>query len=364
MHQQIYGWRHAVNSLEKVDYKTFHLSTSFRFSQDSANLGMEILKWKNHLDKYKPLTITGIGKSKQNKVKAVLARTNLGLLLRAIEFVTEKNGLNSLYFEGNFNSYTYADDGASLYDILHLYNGKNRLIRDKLIREMKDLEELEDYIKKTEDVQLSLMIEIVRKYGNDIPNLLKKIKDRHVENDEKDKADMIFSTVHRCKGMEYDSIHIVNDFISEKKLEKLKKEDKKKNINIAKLNEEINLLYVAVTRAKNTLYIPEELMPKDFPLSPHIHKIMKENKEDKSNKFSPKTAKTKTPSPHRKEKTYSLEKLRVKHNAAYKKWTDELDNELTNMYYEGINRREISTHFGRTKSAIQMRIRKLELDEF
>ena len=36
-HQQIYGWRHAVNSLEKADFKTFNLSTSFRFSQDIAN---------------------------------------------------------------------------------------------------------------------------------------------------------------------------------------------------------------------------------------------------------------------------------------------------------------------------------------
>ena len=31
---------------------------------------------------------------------------------------------------------------------------------------------------------------------------------------------MIFSTVHRSKGMEYDAIHIVNDFITEEGLEK------------------------------------------------------------------------------------------------------------------------------------------------
>ena len=47
-HQQIYGWRFAVNSLEKADFKTYQLSTSFRFSQDIANLAMEVLQWKNH----------------------------------------------------------------------------------------------------------------------------------------------------------------------------------------------------------------------------------------------------------------------------------------------------------------------------
>jgi len=38
--------------------------------------------------------------------------------------------------------------------------------------------------------------------------------------------------------------------------------------DIAKLNEEINLLYVAVTRTKKKLHIPKTLMPKNFPKSP------------------------------------------------------------------------------------------------
>jgi F-box protein 18 (helicase) len=32
-HQQIYGWRHAINSLDKLDYPVYHLSNSFRFIQ-------------------------------------------------------------------------------------------------------------------------------------------------------------------------------------------------------------------------------------------------------------------------------------------------------------------------------------------
>jgi F-box protein 18 (helicase) len=44
---------------------------------------------------------------------------------------------------------------------------------------------------------------------------LKGLKEKHVSRDDKENADIIFSTVHRCKGMEYDSIHLVNDFITE-----------------------------------------------------------------------------------------------------------------------------------------------------
>ena len=279
-HQQIYGWRFAVNSLEKADFKTYHLSTSFRFSQDIANLAMDILKFKKH-NEHQTISIIGKGNSKEIKTKAVLARTNLGLLLKAIEYVTEKKKIKQIYFEGNINSYTYADEGTSLYDVLNLYNGKYHLVRDKLIKEMKSIEELEDYIEKAEDIQLAMMVEIVRVYGNEISDIIKSIKEKHVKNDEKEKAEVIFSTVHRSKGMEYDAIQLVNDFITEKKLEKLKEDKNADEIIAAKLNEEINLLYVAVTRAKNCIYIPEDLIPIGFPESTQIHLIEVEHKEGK-----------------------------------------------------------------------------------
>ena len=184
-HQQIYGWRHAVNSLEKADFTTFHLSTSFRFGQTIAGLAMEVLKWKNHIGAYKAIAITGKGTTKTIKSKAILARTNLGLLLKAIEYVTEMKKVRHIYFEGNINSYTYADDGASLYDVLNLYNGKHHLIKDALIKAMKDIADLEEYIDKAEDVQLGMMVEIVKEYGNECPGIIKTIKEKHVGNDEK-----------------------------------------------------------------------------------------------------------------------------------------------------------------------------------
>jgi ATP-dependent exoDNAse (exonuclease V) beta subunit len=51
---------------------------------------------------------------------------------------------------------------------------------------------------------------------------------------------------------------------------------------ISKLNEEINLLYVAATRTKNIIHIPEELLPKDFPKFPQI-KVIKKKSQKKLN---------------------------------------------------------------------------------
>src|SRR5690606_41164308 len=69
--------------------------------------------------------------------------------------LTEKKKVKQIYFEGNINSYTYADEGASLYDVLNLYNEKHHLIKDKLIKAMKDLDELEDYIEKRSEEHTS-----------------------------------------------------------------------------------------------------------------------------------------------------------------------------------------------------------------
>ncbi|GAA5219497.1 UvrD-helicase domain-containing protein [Membranihabitans marinus] len=368
-HQQIYGWRFAVNSLEKADFKTFQLSTSFRFSQDVANLAMEVLKMKNLIEVDRPLHITGKGKPVKVKSKAVVARTNLGLLLKAIEYVTERKEVKKIYFEGNINSYTYADDGASLYDVLNLFNKNKSMIRDKLIKGMKNMDELEVYIKNTEDVQLGMMVDIVKEYGSKIPGIIKAIKDNHIDNDNKENAELIFSTVHRCKGMEYNSIEIVNDFITEEKLENLVNKVKKDDLNFGKLNEEINLLYVAITRTMNSVYIPETLVPNDWPPSKQIH-VMEVPKKGKKVVAgpSPKPQVVKKIKAVKKrnveEKTYTVNKVRTKHKAAYKPWSKAMETELTEMYYQGRNLKEMASHFGRTTGAIRLRLIKLDLEDF
>ncbi len=361
-HQQIYGWRHAVNSLQKARFASFNLSVSFRFSQPVADLAMEILQLKKHIGKEENTRIVENGNNEVQTIKAVIARTNLGLLLKAIEYVTEKKQVERIYFEGNINSYTYADEGASLYDVLNLYNDKPHLIRDNLIKAMKDMDELEDYIDKTEEAQLGMMVEIVKEYGNKIPGIIKAIKDKHVEGDEKEKAEMIFSTVHRSKGMEYDAVQIVNDFISEAKIKKLK-DDKEKIINTDKLNEEINLLYVAVTRTKNILYIPETLMPAGLQPSPHIQ-VMKVLSEEEKRKSVAQTKPITTIQQLKKKafaakKDEAYEQIRRNYKEAYNVWTVEQDEELMRMFDEGANLQDAATHFGRTKGAIRSRLKRL-----
>jgi hypothetical protein len=221
-----------------------------------------------------------------------------------------------------------------------------------------------------------MMVEIVNEYGNEIPGIIKTIKEKHISDDEKEKAEIIFSTVHRCKGMEYDSVQLVEDFITEEKIKKVKEDDEKekakkgdepkKEVNKAKLNEEINLLYVAITRTKNNLHIPEKLMPANFPASPQI-KIIKEAKAEESSKvpkqiMPPVLAKKLFKQTLPNGKAYSVETIRKDFKGAYQPWTDELDKELTVMFHDNMGLRDIAKNMGRTKGAIVARIKKLGLE--
>lgn len=273
-HQQIYGWRHAVNSLNKADFTPYHLSASFRFGASLAELATQVLAWKAQLGANTPLPLSGHGPGAANTTKAVIGRTNVGLLLKAFEYTAlPGNHAQKLYFEGNIKSYTYADTGASLYDVLHLANGRHASIKDPLLRKMADLDGLRDYAKQTEDAQLLLLVKIVEDYGNDVVGLIDKLKKRHVKDENRAEAQLYFSTVHRCKGLEYDAVQLTNDFIKRSTIDQLAYDHARKPTEpglLARVLEEINLLYVALTRAKNMLYVPAECLPTSFIAGPGI----------------------------------------------------------------------------------------------
>ena len=345
-HQQIYGWRHAINALKDIGFKSHSLTTSFRFNERVAELAMECLRWKTHLGETVPIRIRGVGQNKKIKTRATIARSNLALLKIAIERVQRRGARQSLYFEGNIRSYTYAADGASIYDVLNLYQGNKGIIRDRLIASMSDFKQLTEYAETSEDRELLMLIDIVTAYGAEIPALLKKVAALHVDDVCREKADMIFSTLHKCKGMEYDHVTLADDFISEEQIKKLLKNEKK-TIDQTKLSEEINLAYVAVTRSRNFLDFPQSMFP-----------------ESDKNDF----AKTKIPIPLPKKstqkKSWSVFDKRKKATNACKSWSREQDEELQKMFL--IQQRplsEIALHFDRNIGAIRSRLARLELME-
>ncbi len=329
IHQQIYSWRYAVNALKNVNFTDFSLTSSFRFPQYIADVAMSVLQWKKYLKDPLNLKITGLGKNiKRASSKITLARTNLSLLRRAIEYTNSSRTKRKIYFEGNLSSYMYAAEGASLWDVLNLYQGKFHLIKDPLIKQMKTMDDLQEYAEVSNDSELSTLIEMVNEHGLQLPSYINKIKEMHVEDKDRDKADMIFSTVHRSKGLEYDSVNLENDFISEKKLLRVAEKSEIPRQDLQKLNEEINLLYVAVTRSRGILKIPQGLFLDNTPLIQELHQKSSSNTQQLTSQ-------------------------------PYIPWTHHDDEKLRHFLSLGETTEQIALKLKRSKSSVTARIRKL-----
>ena len=357
VHQQIYGWRHAVNSMQLVSFPVKRLSTSFRFPQVIADLAVRTLDRKHILAPLDPVIIRGTGRQRSVRSRATIARTNTGLLKKAIDHITQTKGRGSVYFEGNINSYTYADEGASLYDVLNLHNGQHDRIRDKLVSTMRTMDDLAVYVEQTDDKQLGMLIDLVETYGNDLHERISTLKRMHVDDDERQTADMVFSTVHRCKGLEYDEVRLAEDFMTDDAISKQLADDGSL-VQRSRLNEELNLLYVAVTRARSMLHIPEILMPADVPASPHI--IIQPGRDKPTIRTQVDTGRVRPSSNNGK--GYAKKSVVSRPAGSTKTWTRDEDGLLLRLYQTGKSLHDIAKVLERTPTAVQMRLRKLNPD--
>jgi ATP-dependent exoDNAse (exonuclease V) beta subunit len=354
-HQQIYGWRFAINSLEKVNYNSYPLSQSFRFDDEVAFLANTILKWKKSYFKQEAIPIKGITVNKEFLSTATIARSNVVLLDSAIQYI-QKNPADAIYFEGNIQSYTYAEEtGTSVYDVLNLSIGKHNLIKGKLVRRMSDIEELIQYVEKTEDASTGMIIEMVGKYGNDLPGFINELKQKHTHDSKRHEANMIFSTVHRCKGMEYDTVFLCDDFFTEKAIQDLLKDEEITERKKQQLAEEINILYVACTRTKSKLHIPTNINPFDT-----LQWEFPGDKVDKRDLVA------------RARNISSMEELKKmlvefglndnKPANHGKKWDKEELKILSGLFKGGKTKNEIASCLQRTTASIEMKLNSLGMD--
>ena len=170
---------------------------------------------------------------------------------------------------------------------------------------------------------------------------------------------MIFSTVHRCKGMEYDEVTLLNDFITEEKLKKYISQyggDKINEQDKNRLTEEINILYVAVTRAKNKLKIPPEINPLQSLELTHQqqaiitlpNKYQRDSYVDKWNLYEA-SSKKEVKSSYAKTGNYG------------KPWTDEDRDKAAKLFTNGIHIKEIARQLSRGENGVRMKLTNMGL---
>uniref|UniRef100_A0A673AY96 F-box DNA helicase 1 n=1 Tax=Sphaeramia orbicularis TaxID=375764 RepID=A0A673AY96_9TELE len=255
-HQQIYTFKGAVNALQDVDHThIFYLTQSFRFGAEIAYVGAAILKVCKKVQKIL------VGGSLCRGKTAILSRCNFTVFTEAVR-LTDINPQCRIHFVGGVRGIGL-DKINDIWKLMQKAQpgaqGANEqaICKDPLIRSFAKkmgFWGLKAYATQTEDRELEGKLSIVEKYRHRIPALV----ERFTMCSEEDflKADFILGTVHKAKGMEFDTVMVTDDFV--------KVPSSWHNVHhfpdfSFDPEDEWNLLYVAVTRARTSLIITRNI---------------------------------------------------------------------------------------------------------
>ena len=242
--QAIYSFRGSTNALLLFDaQERLPLTRSFRFGQGIANLANALLgAFKEDFEQ----PLVGAGQPQQTrysvdtkKAFAVIARTNAVIFEEAVAFLS----LNRRYhFVGGTDGYKL----EKILDAYYLSTGDRGLMRDPYLRSFESFEALAALAEEAEDPELKHLVRVILAYGHRVPDLVDEIKARHVDlsKDSWHQFDgLFFSTAHKAKGLEFEQVWLADDFMRFF-------EDGRELEPDEVSQEEVNILYVALTRAR------------------------------------------------------------------------------------------------------------------
>lgn len=250
-HQRIYSFRGAINVFDESnyfnpesDYAQLSLTESFRFGQRIADVANSLLShYKNETN-----LLTGtehpsfIGLVDRNMQYTSICRTNSLLFDLAIKHV--RNG-KTIHIVGGadfiFNQ---------IRDVYYLYIGEKDKIQNEYLKTFKNYNTFKGMATSLKVPEYTFLVKVIDKYGDNLKEYFHLIKRGLVGIKT---ADVILTTAHKSKGLEFLSVKIEDDFMP-------LYDDNGILIPKDRIDdEEINILYVAITRATDELELNKDL---------------------------------------------------------------------------------------------------------
>lgn len=244
-YQQLFGWRGAINSMLLFDKESYPLSISYRFGQCIADHSNQLLSKHSC-----PPTAKIIGQSKHSS-KVIfykadsLQEINAGVILtrtksKIIDLAEAEisRGLK-VHVKTEFNIIEWM-----LNDIIKLRNNMFDTITHPYIQRCSSFYTLESELEDSPDPEVYFALNLFKKYGERAIGVIDLIKKNNVPESEFVK---MISTTHSIKGREWDNVVIADDY------------EYVMSRGNADKDGELSILYVAITRAKKNVYIPESL---------------------------------------------------------------------------------------------------------
>ena len=176
-------------------------------------------------------------------VMKVIARTNAAVFEEAVALYPQY----WLGFVGGIQGYRF----SLIVDTYYLYARKTSRIHDGYIKSFGSFSEMKYFAETVEDWELISRCKIVEKYRHQIPDLVARITEKAVEAFEE--AEVVLTTAHKSKGLEFTQVKLTDDFM------RLMQSDTQV-VPLEKIvPDEVNLIYVAMTRTKARVELPGSL---------------------------------------------------------------------------------------------------------
>lgn len=243
-HQSIYGFRGAVNSMDAFGERArhLHLSQTWRFGPRTADVANCLLREL----KGEKVAIEGLGSDipyVSGTRVTKLSRTNAQLFKEAAHC----RGLG-VHWIGGAAKYQL----ERMVDAHYLKIGQRSAINDPFLRNFASWSELEAYADVAKDNEARVLVSVIEEFGPETPELVAQIR----QNEERDpqNARLVLTTAHKSKGLDWDYVEVADDFEVLAETEAELAADPHFPIE----EQEINLLYVAVTRAKKECFLNTE----------------------------------------------------------------------------------------------------------
>ena len=250
-HQKIYSFRGAINVFsedtyfdKESDYLKLSLTESFRFGPEIADVANTLLsRYKNGhnflvgLDK--PSYVGSVDKDIQY---TSITRTNGKLFDLAVENVRAGK---TIHIVGGadfiFNQ---------IKDTYHLFKGETDKIQSEYIKTFTSYRSFKGMATSLKVPEYIFLVKIIDKYGDNLEEWMSLIK-RGLTGLKT--ADVVLTTAHKSKGLEFLYVKLEDDFVS-------LFDDNDNMIPYSRVEEEeVNILYVAITRATDELELNKDL---------------------------------------------------------------------------------------------------------
>lgn len=240
--QAIYGFTNAVNAMSCMDTEhTLYLTQSWRFGDavaSEANRILKILSPSNKPLRGNPAIQSTVGQLDESQPHTIIFRTNGALALKAIELI---NSGKQIYVEGGVSE--LCDDLLALY---YLSVGE-RSTSPSRYRPFYTFGEVFEESKV--DITIRRDLAFVQRFKDETPALLDLLESSVLTSRNQSKADVILTTAHKAKGLEWHQVKLHDDF----RFAVLEAPENGLHAD----GQELNLLYVSVTRAQHVLELNE-----------------------------------------------------------------------------------------------------------